>query len=150
MKDEISIRSLAAQDLEVLLAVGPGVFDHAIRPEQARAFLADPGHELVLAFAGSRAVGLCSATVLLHPDKPPALFINEVGTHRDFRRRGVARRMISQMISIARARGCHGVWLGAGSDNAAALALYRSMAEQKLHGVFFGWDGALDEDMDDD
>lgn len=141
---EIVFKEVGPEDLALLLSVREGVFDNPIDPVQADAFLRDPLHELVLAFAGDLAVGMVSANVLLHPDKPPSMFINEVGTRDGWTRRGVATGLIGAMIGIARARGCKGVWLGTEKDNAPALALYRSLGADEVPGVNFGWDGALD------
>ncbi len=144
MGETITYRHLGPADLEVLLGVGAGLFDHAVRRDQAAAFLADPGHEIVLAFGGGAAVGIASGTVLLHPDKAPAMFVNEVGTREGWRRRGIAGELVRRLIGIARARGCRGVWLATEPDNAAALSLYRALdgTEEPLAG--FAWDGAFE------
>ena len=77
MAEAIMFRRLGPSDLDILLSVRDGLFDNPIDAPQAEAFLSDPLHELILAFDGPEAVGMASGTVLLHPDKPPALFINE-------------------------------------------------------------------------
>ena len=141
--NEITYRHLGPPQLDVLLSVPEGLFDNPIDPAQARAFLDDPLHELVLAFDGDLAVGLASGTVLLHPDKPPAMFINEVGVRDSHLRRGIGTSVTQKLIDIARARGCKGVWLGTESDNTAALALYRKLGGDEVQGVYFGWDDAL-------
>lgn len=143
MPDTITLRRLGPDDFDVLVAVPAGLFDLAMDPEQCRAFLADPLHEIVLAFDGPLAVGMATGTVLLHPDKPPSMFINEVGTRDAYLRRGIGGRVTRALIDIARDRGCKGVWLGTETDNHAALGLYRSLKGEELPGVFFGWDDAL-------
>jgi hypothetical protein len=80
MTSPITIHHLGPQDLERLCAVPEGLFDHPVDPGLAAAFLADPLHELVLAYEGELAVAFASGTVLLHPDKPPSMFVNEVAT----------------------------------------------------------------------
>ena len=134
MADEISFRHLGPVDLALLCAVEPGLFDADIRPDQARAFLNDPHHEMVLAFDGAQAVGMVSGTVLRHPDKPPAMFINEVGTRESHQRRGIATALTERMIEIARARGCEGVWLGTETDNLPARGLYRKLGGDEVIG----------------
>lgn len=144
--DEITFRHLGPDDLDRLLGVSEGLFDHPLKPDQARAFLADPGHEIVLAFAGDEAVGLASGTVLLHPDKAPALFVNEVGVREGWRRRGIGRAVTERLLAIARARGCdEGTWLATETDNLAALALYRAMGGDEEPLVGFAWNGAFDD-----
>ncbi len=142
----IMIRLLGHDDLPRLLAVAEGLFDHAIDPVQARAFLADPLHMLALGFDGDLAVGMASGTVLLHPDKPPSLFVNEVGTREGWERRGIATAVLKALFEAARARGCKGIWVATETENAAARALYESLEGEALGCIAYGWDGAFDED----
>ena len=95
------------------------------------------------AFDQDLAVGMATGTVLLHPDKPPSMFINEIGTRDAYLRQGIGSRVTRALIDIARDRGCKGIWLGTETDNHAALGLYRSLKAEELAGVFFGWDDAL-------
>ena len=53
--------------------------------------VADPRHHLVVACAGSTVVGMATALHYVHPDKPPELWINEVGVAPPYRRRALAR-----------------------------------------------------------
>jgi ribosomal protein S18 acetylase RimI-like enzyme len=130
-------------EIDLLLSVPPGLFDEPIRPDQARAFVADPQSWLLLAFDGDLAVGMVTATILLHPDKPPALFINEVGTRDSHQRQGIATALLQRMIDMARKRGCQGIWLGTEPDNTAALGLYRKLGGAEATIIGFGWDDAL-------
>ena len=139
----ITIRVLRPEDLDLLCAVPEGLFDEPVRADQAEAFLADPANVIVLAYDGALAVAMATGTVLRHPDKPPSMFINEVGTRESHLRMGLGRKVTLALIGIARERGCAGIWLGTEPDNDAALALYRSMAGREVPGVFFGWDDAL-------
>ena len=61
------------------LLQGADMFDNPVKPAQLAAFLDDPGHELVLARAQGKAIGFASGLRMLHPDKAPLFFINEVG-----------------------------------------------------------------------
>lgn len=140
------IKRLSIEDLDMVLNVSEGLFDNPIDPLQARDFLTDPLHELLLAYDGNEAVGMVSASVLLHPDKMPSLFINEVGTRDGWTRRGIATALVQRMIEIGRERGCKGVWLGTEEDNTPARALYKSLGADEVKGVYYGWDGALDEE----
>ena len=143
MTDRITHHRFGPDDLDRLLAVQEGLFDNAISAEQSAAFLADPLHELILAYDGDLAVGMVSAIILLHPDKEPAMFINELGTRDSHLRQGIATGLMEAMIEVAKVRGCKGVWLGTEADNDAALGLYRKIAEEEVGGSFFGWDDAL-------
>ncbi len=145
MGDDISFRTLGKTDLGLLLSTPRGLFDHPVDPAQAAAFLADPNHLLILAFAGDEAVGFVSGTVLRHPDKPPSLFVNEVGVREAWQRRSIGRRLMQQMFATGRAQGCEGIWLGTEPDNTAARALYRSLRGEEVPFIGFGWDGAFDD-----
>lgn len=137
------IREIRMAEIDLLLAVTPGLFDHDIRADQSLAFLSDPGNMLFLAHDGDLAVGMATATILRHPDKPPALFVNEVGTRDSHLRRGIATSLMQAVIAAARNRGCQGIWLGTEADNDAALGLYRKLGGEELDFVGFGWDDAF-------
>lgn len=143
MTHPITHHRFGPDDLDRLLAVQDGLFDNPIKRDQARDFLANPLHELILAYEGDLAVGMVSGTILLHPDKFPAMFINELGTRESHRRRGIASKLMEAMIGLAREKGCTGIWLGTEADNSPALALYRKTSEDEVKGSFFGWDDAL-------
>jgi ribosomal protein S18 acetylase RimI-like enzyme len=143
MSDPFILRDLGPADEALLLSVEPDLFDEAIRPDQARAFLADPGHFCTLAFDGDQAVGMITATILLHPDKAPAMFVNELGTRDSHLRQGIATLLTEHMFARARAMGCQGIWLGTETDNDPALGLYRKLGGQEMVFVGFGWDDAF-------
>ncbi len=143
MTEAITFKRLGPADLDLLLSVRDGLFDNPIDTAQATAFLNDPLHELVLACEGDETVGMASGTVLYHPDKPPAMFINELGVRDGWMRRGIGKAMTERLIEIARARGCKGVWLGTEPDNEAARALYRSLGGEEVTFVGYGWDDVL-------
>ena len=65
------------------MLVGADVFDNPVDPDQCAGFIADAGHMMVFATLADRVVGMASGTVLRHPDKQPALFVNEVGVDEE-------------------------------------------------------------------
>lgn len=124
---------------------GADVFDNPVDPAQLAAFLADPGHHMVLAMQGSRVIGFASGNVLLHPDKPPAFFINEVGVNENMRQRGIATELCRRLMDLARGKGYRGIWLATETDNTAARALYRKLQARETDAVVvYDWDGAMD------
>lgn len=140
MQGDVEIRKLGHRDLALLRDIPPGLFDNAIDPEQAEAFLADPMNLMFMAFVDETAVGMASATVLRHPDKPPQLFINEVAMRPEHRARGIAKALCRRAIMTARSFGCQSVWLGTEADNSEALALYRSLGgKESPNLVLFEW-----------
>lgn len=145
MSRSYHIRHPGPDDLALVMAVAPGLFDNPIDEGQTRAFLESPLNHLVLAFEAGQAVAFASGTVLLHPDKPPAMFINELGTRESYRRRGYGRAVLQALIERARAHGCKGVWLGTETGNRKARAFYRAMGGQQMLFAGYAWDGAFDE-----
>lgn len=146
MPDTITLLTLGPDDLDRLLAIEDGLFDNSIRPDQAHAFLNEPNHILILAFDGAEAVGMASGQIMLHPDKAPAFFIAEVGVRETHQRRGIAKRLCSQLMDTARARGCEGIWLATEGDNVAARALYTALDARETDDiVVYDWDGAMDD-----
>lgn len=145
MAATLEVRRLGAADLDLLCAAPEGIFDDPVDRAEAAAFLADPGHEIVMAFLDGVAVGMATGTVIRHPDRRPALFINEVGVVEAHQRQGIATLIVECLLDVARARGCDGAWLGTEADNAAARGLYEKLGGQPSAGVvIYDWDGATE------
>lgn len=139
------LRCLGPQDLALLCSAGPEVFDNPVDPEQAAAFLADPANLIVVALVGGAVAGFASGTILRHPDKPPSLFVNEVGVAEPHRRRGLALQLVARIVEVGRARGAQGAWVATEGDNGPARALYaRAGGRETGDVVVYDWDGAMD------
>ena len=117
---------LGPDDAPLLTDVADDVFDHALDPIWTAEFLRDPRHHMVVARDGSLVVGFASGVHYVHPDKPPELWINEVGVAGTHRRRGLGRALVEALTAHGRALGCVSAWVLTEQDNAPALALYRS------------------------
>ena len=65
--------------------------------------------------------------VLPHPAGEDALYVHELDTHPDYRRRGIATQLMQEVQKIAREKGLMEVWLGTETDNDAANGFYRSL-----------------------
>lgn len=144
MTDKIEYHLLGPGNAPLL--DGADVFDNPVDPVQLAAFVADCGHEMVFAAIGSKVIGMASGTALLHPDKHPAFFINEVGVNEDVRNRGIGTQLTRMLMSIARDKGYQGIWLATETDNVEARALYKELdARETAAVVVYDWDGALDE-----
>ncbi|HUV33165.1 MAG TPA: GNAT family N-acetyltransferase [Devosiaceae bacterium] len=126
----IEIRVSRDGDAAVLGNVSPDVFDNAIKPELAEAYLAEPLFHLVVALDGDKVVGMASGLVHFHPDKQPEFLVNEVGVDDAYLRRGIGTRLMSAILEAARGAGCREVWLGTEAANAVALGLYRSIMRE--------------------
>ncbi len=136
----ITILHLGPEDHEILLRVEEGLFDGPLQPAQVFQFLAQGTHEIVLALAEGKAVGMATGVVMLHPDKEPQFFINEVGVRDAWQRRGVGRALVRRMRDVAEARGCMSVWVATEGDNDAARAMYRKLGAQETEDVvIYDW-----------
>ncbi|MFG2434327.1 GNAT family N-acetyltransferase [Streptomyces sp. NPDC048508] len=102
------------------------LFDNPVRPEWARRFLETQGHHLFLAYERDDPVGFVSGVETVHPDKGTEMFLYELAVAEPFRRRGIGRALVRELASLARERGCYGMWVGVDTGNDVALAVYRS------------------------
>lgn len=124
--DGIAIRVLRAGDAAILRRVAHGVFDNAVDPRWTAEFLADPRHHMAVALLDGEVVGMASAVHYVHPDKPPELWVNEVGVAPAHQRKGVGRRLLAALFAHGRTLGCTEAWLGTEESNVAARGLYAS------------------------
>lgn len=119
----------------LLERVAVDVFDHAVDPRLWAEFLVDPRHHLAVAIDDEVVVGFASAVHYLHPDKPPQLWINEVGVAPSHQRRGLARALLDALLAKGRALGCSEAWVLTEAENAAARAAYRSAGGDETAGI---------------
>ena len=125
----VEIRRLFPGDDVVLMQVAEDVFDEPVQADRLAAYLAMPGHFMIVAMAESVVVGQCAAVIHRHPDKVSELYIDEVGVSPSFQRQGIARKMLDAMFTLGREHGCGEAWVGTEPDNSAARALYESRQE---------------------
>jgi ribosomal protein S18 acetylase RimI-like enzyme len=138
---DVDIRRLGAGDEQAVLAAG-ALFDEPPRIGATRRFLGEADHHLLVAYdpAGTP-VGFVSGIETTHPDKGTEMFLYELGVDEPARRRGIGRVLVEALASLARERGCYGMWTGTESVNEAALATYRSAGgEASLGTVILDWD----------
>ncbi|UWQ20402.1 GNAT family N-acetyltransferase [Jannaschia sp. W003] len=134
----VILRVLDAGNADRLL--GAAVFDEPVDDAQLQAFAEDPNSLLVFAEEAEAVVGFASGTVLLHPDKPPILFVNEVGTLPAHRRRGIGAQLVRRLLAEARFRGVTQAWLATEEHNEAARGLYRAIGARETGGlVMYDW-----------
>jgi ribosomal protein S18 acetylase RimI-like enzyme len=122
----IDVRMLRSEESFVLDHVAEGVFDHAIDPRWKAEFFADSRHHLAVAIDDGLVVGMASGVHYVHPDKPPELFVNEVGVAPGHEGRGIGRRLLAALFDHARVLGCVQAWVGTDHDNVPAQRLYRA------------------------
>ncbi|MFN2567678.1 MAG: GNAT family N-acetyltransferase [Gemmatimonadaceae bacterium] len=122
-----TIRILGREDAAVLDRVAPDVFDRPVDARWRAEFLADPRHHLAVALDGATVVGIASGVHYLHPDKPPELFVNEVGVAPTHQGQGIGRRLVQALLARGRDVGCREAWVLTDYTNAAARRLYASV-----------------------
>jgi len=123
---DIVVRMLGPVEADVLANVADDVFDHPVRPDLAREYLADSRLHLAVALEGELVVGMASAISYIHPDKPLQWFINEVGVAPSHQRGGIGRRLIEVLLDRSRELGCTEAWVATEIDNEPARRLYSS------------------------
>ncbi|AZO65407.1 GNAT family N-acetyltransferase [Mesorhizobium mediterraneum] len=134
---KMEIRRLLPGDDALVMRVAEDVFDEPVRPDRLAAYLASPGHFMIVALADGVVVGQCAAVIHRHPDKVSELYIDEVGVAPAFQRQGTATRMLDAMFALGREHGCEEAWVGTEPDNVAARALYE--ARREPHGEAEGF-----------
>jgi ribosomal protein S18 acetylase RimI-like enzyme len=122
----IRIRRLTLGDAAILHRVAVDVFDEPVNAKRLAAYLAEPGHLMIVALAGDEVVAQCAAVIHRHPDKPTELYIDEVGVAPAFQRQGIARQLLDEMFALGKALGCEEAWVGTEHDNYPARRLYAS------------------------
>jgi aminoglycoside 6'-N-acetyltransferase I len=120
----VEIRRIGPGDAAVLERVAEDVFDEDIDPARLTAYLAEPGHLMVLAVAGGEVVGQARGMVHRHPDRSTELYIDNLGVTPARRREGVATRLLDELGAWGREQGCEEAWVGTEVDNEPARALY--------------------------
>ena len=127
--------------LDQLDSVAEGVFDEAIRQDEARAFLKDPSHIMMLAIGDEMVVGMASGVVIRHPDKLQELWINEVGVADRARGNGLAQRLVQGLFDWSAGRDIRTAWLLMDRDNKAAASSYAKVepAARSAPAVMLEW-----------
>lgn len=121
---DVTIHCVDATNVALLERIDDDVFDHEVRPELLQAFLASPSNVMVVAVAAGEVIGMATGIAYVHPDKPLAFFINELGVSGRFRRQGIGRRLLAALLDKAAGLGCAEAWVATEVGNAPARSLY--------------------------
>jgi ribosomal protein S18 acetylase RimI-like enzyme len=122
----VTIRTLGPDDGAVLQNIAADVFDNPVDARWSAEFLADPRHHLAVALdeESGQVVGMATGVHYVHPDKPPELWVNEVGVAPPYQGRGVGRQMLAALLGHARTLGCREAWVLTSYGNTAAQHMY--------------------------
>jgi len=129
---KVEIRRLLTGDDALVMQVAEDAFDESVRANRLAAYLASPGHFMIVALADGVVVGQCAAVIHRHPDKVSDSISTRSASRPPSSARASRRKMLDAMFAIGREHGCEEAWVGTEPDNVAARALYESRKE--LHG----------------
>jgi aminoglycoside 6'-N-acetyltransferase I len=136
----IETHRLSSDNLGLLDDIAADVFDGDIDPGRLSAYLAAPGHLMIVATVDQQVVGQVAACVHHHPDQPPDLYIDNLGVAPVFQRRGIARRLVDEVLDWGESSGCRQAWIVTETDNVAARALYVSRGASAQPVVMFSYE----------
>ena len=139
-----TIQTLSLTDLPLLLHPADGVFDNPVDEAFAREFLADLRHHIVVAVSEGVVIGFASAVHYIHPDKPPELWINEVGVAEAHQGKGVGKAIMNELLRLGKQLGCVNAWVLTYRSNTAANRLYQSAGGQIAEGDTVMYEFELD------
>jgi len=79
-------------------------------------------------------VGFASAVDYLHPDKPPELWINEVGVAPAYKGKGIGKAIMNEMLKLGHQLGCKTAWVLTEKLNEPAKRLYSATGSKVTMG----------------
>lgn len=127
----VEIRRVSPADAILFERVAEEVFDAPVDSRRLAAYLAQPGHLMIVALRDGLVVGQTAAVIHRHPDKPTELYVDEVGVTPGLHRQGIARRMLQAMFALGRELGCEEAWVGTEIDNLPARRLYETQGRSE-------------------
>lgn len=142
MAERFVLHWIDASNTDKLARIAPEVFDHAIDPARLETYLANPHNWMCVAMHGDLVVGMCMAVVHHHPDKPTEVYLDEIGTGKEWRRQGIADSLIKAVCERADAEDIDEIWVATEVDNAPARALYEktgATAEEAAVYFYLEW-----------
>lgn len=133
----VEIHRVTPANAALLERIAEDVFDREIDPALLAAYLASPGHLMVVASAGGVVIGQARGMVHNQPDEPSHLYIDNLGVTPSRQREGVARRMTRALFAWAREHGCVAFWVATETDNEPARGLYASLGGEGEAMMFY-------------
>ncbi|NKB26912.1 MAG: GNAT family N-acetyltransferase [Rhodobacteraceae bacterium] len=131
------IHQITPQNLDLLSTVAVDVFDRQINADLLRNYASAANALMFVATIDAALVGQIRAHIILHPDQPSELYIENLGVTPAHQRRGLARALITALLDLARSRGISDVYVATEPDNKIAQAVYVAMGWQASSATFF-------------
>lgn len=138
------IRRLQADDAELAVNAVRTLKRARISLEDARLFLADRKHYLLVADDVGAPVGLLLGYRLNRIDRQAAkLFISEIEVSKQYRRRGIGTSLVVMINEIARRERMSSTFVLTQRANAAAVAFFESTGARMVNGddLLFVYEG---------
>jgi aminoglycoside 6'-N-acetyltransferase I len=137
---DTEITRVGSGQARLLDQVAEDVFDAAVDPARLAAYLAEPGHLMVVAVSAGEVVGQARGMVHRHPDEPTELYIDNLGVTSARRREGIATRLLDELVAWGRELGCEEAWVGTEPDNTPARALYAGRGAEAEPFVMYAYE----------
>jgi ribosomal protein S18 acetylase RimI-like enzyme len=102
------------------------------QPEQLKKYLENDQNLLLLAYEGEKIAGAALCYILPHPAGDHSLYVHELDTHLNYRRQGVATKLMQELFTIAKQRKLKEVWVGTETTNKIADAFYKSLMPYEI------------------
>lgn len=140
MTETITTCRLTRGTAGLLENIAEEVFDGEIDAQRLASYLESPGHLMIIAVCGKQIIGQVAAYVHRRPDQASDLYIDNLGVAPPFQRRGVARRLVDEVLAWGKALDCHQAWIVTDAENKAARALYEGWGAAAEPVVMFSYE----------
>lgn len=131
------IELIGPDNIELLNDIATEVFDAPPTDSWLAEHTADPSNILLIALKGDVVVGQLKAVFHRHPEKPPGLYIEELGVGDHHRRQGIATALMQAAKALAQRHRCAELWLATEPENDPANALYKAIGMEGQHVVMY-------------
>ena len=124
---------------------GNELSEGAYSAESLTGYLQSDGTFFFACFAGSELAGMASAQLLPRAyGKHSTLYVDELDTAVNYRRRGVATELMNEIKKLADDTDSDELWLGTEKANIGAQKLYEKLSPDKVE-AFVGYTWNLDD-----
>ncbi|NEI37079.1 GNAT family N-acetyltransferase [Rhizobium leguminosarum] len=125
MPELITTCRLTRDTVGLLENIAEEVFDQEINAQRLATYLKSSGHLMIIAVCEKQVIGQIAAYVHSHPDRASDVYIDNLGVAPPFQRRGVARRLLDEVLAWGKTLDCDQAWIVTDTENNAARALYQ-------------------------